>query len=250
MGLRPAHCYRDIRSNRSYTRLAVTVPERNYIGTSPGVKTRQFNMGNPHKDFSHVIDLIVDEPMLVRDNALESIRQMLNRQLTNKLGKEDYFMKIRVYPHHIIRQNKQAQGAGADRVSRGMSLSFGQPVGRGLRMKKGQVLLSLLVNESNVPRAKDILLKTNTKMSCTLIVNVHTDIASIGTKPQRVREEKVEEKTADKTAEGAASPDAAKTGDKAPATGKDAKGAGGKSDAKAAPAGKDAKGGAKPAAKK
>ncbi len=250
MGLRPAHCYRDIRSNRAYTRMAVTVPSRNYIGTSPGVRTRQFNMGNPLKTFSHVLDLTVEEPMVIRDNAIESIRQMLNRQLANKIGKEEYFMKIRVYPHHILRQNKQAQGAGADRVSRGMSLAYGVPVGRAVRMKKGQVLISLLVNEANIDKARAILLVSNTKMSCELSIKVHTDVKSIGTKPNRVREEKVAETAV--AAEGAAPAEAGKEGAK-PAAGKDAKAAapaaGGK-DAKPAAGKTDAKGAAKPAAKK
>jgi large subunit ribosomal protein L10e len=195
-------------------------------------------MGNPLKEFSHVIDLIVEEPMLIRDNAVESIRQMLNRQLTNRLGKEEYFMKIRVYPHHVIRQNKQAQGAGADRVSRGMSLSFGQPIGRALRLKKGQVLLSLLVNEANIERAKKILLVANSKMSCELSVKVHQDIKSIGTKPIRVREEKVEEKkTEEKAAEGAAPAEAGKDAKTVGADTKGGKGAAptaGKTDAKTA----------------
>src|SRR3989338_285696 len=111
MALRPGRCYSELK-DRAYTRLAVKVHRKNYIGAAPGLKTRQFNMGNPQKEFSHILDLLVTDHVQIRDNAIESIRIAINRYLAKKISKDGFFMKIRVYPHIILRENKQAQGAG------------------------------------------------------------------------------------------------------------------------------------------
>src|SRR3989338_657535 len=163
MALRPGRCYSELK-DRAYTRLAVKVHKKNYIGAAPGLKTRQFNTGNPAKDFNRILDLVVDEDRQIRDNALESIRLAINRYLFKTLGKEGYFMKIRVYPHHILRENKQAQGAGADRISKGMSLSFGKPIGRAARVTKGTVVLSVLVDEKDVAVARKGLMRASPKL--------------------------------------------------------------------------------------
>src|SRR3989338_1322240 len=97
MGLRPAKCYRSTK-DRAYTRLAIKVHGKNYIGASPAMKIRQFNMGNPIKEFSHILDLVVLSEVQIRDNAMESVRVAINKFLNKRLGKENYFMKIRVYP--------------------------------------------------------------------------------------------------------------------------------------------------------
>ncbi|MEM0359952.1 MAG: 50S ribosomal protein L16 [Candidatus Diapherotrites archaeon] len=193
MGLRPGHCYSTLK-DRAYTRTAVTVHEKNYIGTSPVVRIKQFNMGNPAKNYSHILDLIAEEPAQIRDNAMESARMAVNRYLHNKAGKENYFMRIRVYPYHIMRENKQAQGAGADRVSQGMSHAFGKPIGRAIRIKKGQVLISVLVDEANIETAKSGLLRANSKIPCKCKVKVHTDTESIGTRPRAVKIAEAEKK--------------------------------------------------------
>lgn len=242
MGLRPAHCYRGI-DKPAYTRLAVTKHDKNFIGTSPHLKIRQFNMGNPAPEYTHIIDLVNASPLhhQLRDNAIEATRQNINRYLGHKLGKEGYFMRIRVYPYHILRENKQAQGAGADRVSQGMSHPFGRPIGRAARVRPNQIIMSLLVNESNLKVAKHALLRAAPKFGFEIALNVHHDIASLGTRPTKQIEEKVEVKAAAAT-EGAATAEAGKEGAPAAAAGKDAK----------APAAKDAKGAAaaKPAAGK
>ena len=124
MGLRPGKCYRT-KKDRAFSRVAIKVHRRNYIGAVPGIKTRQFNMGNPMKNFTHILDLKVQEHVQVRDNSIESARIAINRYLHNNLGREGYFMKIRIYPFQILRENKQAQGAHADRIQTGMSKAFG-----------------------------------------------------------------------------------------------------------------------------
>lgn len=203
MGLRPAHCYRGV-DKPAYTRLAVTKHDKNFIGTSPHLKTRQFNMGNPTPEYSHIIDLVNASSghHQLRDNAIEATRMTINRFLGHKLGKEGYFMRIRVYPYHILRENKQAQGAGADRVSQGMSHPFGRPIGRAARVRPNQIIMSLLVNESNLEMAKHALLRAGPKFGFEISLIVHQDTKSLGTRPAKMIEEKVEVKAVAATAEG------------------------------------------------
>ena len=97
MGLRPGHCYSS-KKDRAFSRYAVKVHRKSFVGAIPGLRTRQFNMGNGIKNFSHILDLIVEEHAQIRDNAIESTRIAVNRFLNNNLGKDGYFMKIRAYP--------------------------------------------------------------------------------------------------------------------------------------------------------
>ncbi|MFH1663506.1 MAG: 50S ribosomal protein L16 [archaeon] len=195
MGLRPGKCYSRATDKRAFTRIAIKVHKRNYIGSTPGVKTRQFNTGNPLKKYSHVVDFIADEKVQIRDNSLEAVRVAVNRDLTKFAGKENFFMRIRIYPYNILRENKQAQGAGADRVTKGMSHPYGKPIGRAARVRKGQKILSILVNKEHLDAVRNALKKAKPKLTCRTSMRVGTDITSIGTLPKRlkIREEKKEE---------------------------------------------------------
>lgn len=240
MGLRPAKCYRT-HKDRAYTRIAIKVHKRNYIGATPGLKTRQFNMGNPLKKYDTIVDLIAEnEDTQLRDNSLESVRIAVNRFLVKRVGKDNFFMRLRVYPHQILRENKMATGAGADRVSQGMgNCPFGKPIGRAARIRPGQTIMSVLVNKEHADLAKQGLLRARSRVSSKINVKIGTDVKSIGTLPKKVREEKVEEKTAtETTTEGtAAEGTVAETPTAGKATGK-------------TPAAKDAKTAGKPEAKK
>lgn len=229
MGLRPGHCYSS-KKDRAFSRYAVKVHRKSYVGAIPGLKTRQFNMGNGVKEFSHILDLKVEEHAQIRDNAIESTRMAINRHINKHVGKDGYFMKIRVYPFQILRENKQAQGAGADRVSQGMSHSFGRNIGRAVRVRPGQKIISVLVDEEHVSLAKQALMRANSRIGCEISVRVGTDVKSIGTKPKKtrdIRKAEAAEKEAKEEAEG-------KEGAEKGKEGKDAKKEEGKKDEKAA----------------
>jgi len=119
---------------------------------------------------------------------------LVNRYMQKHLGKEGYFMRIRIFPYQVLRENKQAQGAGADRVSQGMSHSFGKVIGRAARTKNGQAVISVLVDEENIEVAKEALMRTKAKLPFKLTVKVHTDVESIGTRPRAVKIKMAEEK--------------------------------------------------------
>ena len=97
-----------------------------------------------------------------------------------------------------MRENKQAQGAGADRVSQGMSHAFGRNIGRAVRVRPGQKFISVLVDEEHVDIAKQALRRANSRIGTKLSVRIGTDVESIGTRPKKTRdiikeEKKVEE---------------------------------------------------------
>ncbi len=221
MGIRPAKCYRSPRNKkrlrngasghsrrtrfqRAYTRIAINVPDRNYIGAAPQLKIRQFNMGNPLLKYDTVADLLVKDSIDIRDNAIESVRSTVNRKLVKDLGKDSYFMKVRVFPSNIMRENKQAQGAGADRVSQGMTLAFGVPIGRTARVRAGQVMMSVLCMKEQKEKVRIALLRANAKFPCKIEIVFHDDIKSLGTLPSKAIEEKVVEVKKEVTAEGTA----------------------------------------------
>lgn len=206
MGLRPGHCYNTTK-DRPYTRHAVNVHSRNYIGAVPGLKTRQWNMGEGAKEFDTIVDIIVKCGPLgvqIRDNAIESARLMINRTLIKRVGKESFFLKLRIYPHHILRENKQAQGAHADRIQKGMSHAFGKTIGRAARVRDGQVVFSVLINDQDKEKAAGCLMMAASRFPCGVTTTIHKDVASIGTKPKKTRDLiKEEEEAKAKAAEGA-----------------------------------------------
>ena len=223
MGLRPGRCYSSL-EQRPYTRVAVKVHEKNYVGAIPPLRIRQFNMGNPRKKYTHIADLVVEKGVQIRDNAFEAARICINRFLNNKIGKDNYFMRIRVFPHQVLREHKQAQGAGADRVSQGMSHAFGKPIGRAVRVRKGQVVISVLAMQEHMAIVKKALLRAKDKFPCPISVKIHTDVESIGTRPSHIIEEITEleekKKEEEEKVEGAESKEAKEERGKEEAKGK------------------------------
>jgi len=127
--------YRQL-DGQAYTR-------KEYIGGVPGLRITQFELGNKDEDFEATFHLVPEESCQVRHGALEAARVAANRALVKNCGSLGYHIKVRVYPHHVIRHNKQAAGAGADRISSGMRNSFGKPVGTAARVDEGQPIFTV-----------------------------------------------------------------------------------------------------------
>lgn len=130
----------------------------------PGVRVTFFDMGTPNGDFPVEISLISMEAGQIRHNALEAARVAANRLLETKVGKSNYHLKIRVYPHHVLKENPMAAGAGADRISDGMRLSFGRPIGTAARVSAGQKLITVRVTKEFADVAKEALRRAGLKM--------------------------------------------------------------------------------------
>ena len=161
MGLRRAHCYRW--DSPAYTRISKN-PSDSFVTGIPGIKITRFDMGDSNGEFDVRVDLISNENIQIRHNATEAARQTCVRCLEKTLSKKGFYFKIRPYPHHIMRENKMATGAGADRVQSGMRDSFGKPIGKTARVKKGQIIMSISVLRDKVDIAKEALRRANAKL--------------------------------------------------------------------------------------
>lgn len=146
---KPAKMYRNI-SKKAYTR-------REYMGGVPGSKIVQFEMGNLSQEFPTEVDLIVEEACQIRHSALEAARITVNRRLLKEVGRSNFHFKVRIFPHHVLRENKQATGAGADRVSEGMRLAFGKAVGTAARVEPGQKIMTVFSTPQYLEKIKDAL---------------------------------------------------------------------------------------------
>lgn len=142
MGLRPARTHRT--PKRPWTRTARRKVKKAYVRGVPDPRVRAWQMGKAKPEECEIqLDLMVTEEVQIRDNAIESARVMANKIFDNKIGRENYFFKIRAYPHQVLREHSMLSGAGADRLSSGMRLAFGRPVGRAVRAKKNQVIMTV-----------------------------------------------------------------------------------------------------------
>jgi len=156
---KPAKMYRQIKG-QSFTR-------REYTGGVPNNRILRYHMGNRKKSetggFPVAIELRSDNACQIRDSALEAARQVANSTIREEVGPMGYALRMHTYPHQILRENKQATGAGADRVSQGMRLSFGKNVGTAARVQRGQTIISIKTEAEGYLAAKDALRKAGCK---------------------------------------------------------------------------------------
>ena len=145
--LRPARTYRNIDS-QAWSRFSLKKPRKNYVRSMPRTSLIHFNSGKDKADFDLTVRLEAETYIQVRSNSLESARQMINKRLEGAIP-GNYYMRVITYPHQVIREHKMATGAGADRISQGMSLSFGRPIGVAARIKKGQSVFLVKSTKQN-----------------------------------------------------------------------------------------------------
>ena len=163
---KPGKMYRNL-AKKAYTR-------REYMGGVPGNKIVQFEMGNLSQEFPTEVDLIVEETCQIRHSALEAARISVNRKLLKDVGRTNFHFKVRVFPHHVLRENKQATGAGADRVSEGMRLAFGKAVGTAARVEAGQIIFTVFSTAQYLDKIKAALRNGSHKLPTPSHLKVHT----------------------------------------------------------------------------
>ena len=167
MALRKGIAYRHLKV--PYTRKS---RKKSYIKTTPATKIVKFQMGNVNKQFQYKLTLTTNTTLQIRDNAIEAARLSINRALESKLGLSNYKFIIRVYPHHILREHKMLTGAGADRMSSGMSLSFGKPVGVAAQVKAGEEIIVIGVEKNGLEIAKEAIRKIKAKLPCSTTLKI------------------------------------------------------------------------------
>lgn len=170
---KPASMYRKVK--RAFTR-------RQYMGGVPGSQVIRYDMGNLQiaDGFPVTVSLLAMEPCQIRHTALEAARITSNKLLTNIVGNPNYHMKLRVYPFQVLRENKQATGAGADRVSSGMRHAFGKAVGTAARVNAGQKVFSISIEPQNFKHAKEALRKAGHKLPTptSIVIDKGADLLS------------------------------------------------------------------------
>ncbi|MEM0448612.1 MAG: 50S ribosomal protein L16 [Methanomassiliicoccales archaeon] len=164
MSRKPARMYTQVKG-QPYTR-------KEYMGGVPAPRISQFDLGNPNADFPVEFSLRVKELCQIRHTALEAARISANRLLAKKAGASNYYLKIRTYPHNVLRENKLATGAGADRVSSGMRAAFGKAVGTAARVRPGQVIITVRVPPTAAAVAKEALWAASIKLPTPCYIQV------------------------------------------------------------------------------
>ena len=155
MTRKPARMYRSI-EGQVYTR-------QEYMGGIPTCRVTQFDTGNLKERFPVTYSLEGEEASQVRDIALEAARVSAVRVL-EKMAPNAYHLKVRRYPHQILREHKMAMGAGADRISDGMRRAFGKPVGHAVRAQIGATLMTIYTTADHADAAKEALRKASHKL--------------------------------------------------------------------------------------
>ncbi len=168
MALRKAYAYSK-KKVTPYTRTSKQ-KRRAYVKAVPPSKIVKFSMGNlkgyEAGKFPYVLTMVTDENIQIRQNALEACRQFVNKKLDEELNGQ-YFFRVIPFTHHIQRENKMLTGAGADRMQKGMQLSFGKTIAKAaILRKKGKILSVAVPNPKAVAFTRQILKQIKSKLPC------------------------------------------------------------------------------------
>jgi len=138
----------------------------------PKPKITEFELGQK-ADYEKSVRLVAERDVQIRHNALESARISAVQLLEKSLGKgTGFFLKVRIYPHQVLRENALATGAGADRFQQGMRMSFGKPIGTAARVHAGQEIIEVRTNTGNLAVTKNALKQASYKLPtpCRIVV--------------------------------------------------------------------------------
>ena len=144
--------------------------KKSYVRAKPNLKVVRFDMGNVKREYEVALHLLTRSALQIRQEALEAARITSNRLLDKKVGKNNFHLRVRVFPHHILRENPLAAGAGADRFSTGMSHPFGKPIGLAAQLRKGQPVMTLLVNREHIKAGRLALHRAAYKIPCSTMI--------------------------------------------------------------------------------
>jgi len=164
-----------LRKASAYTRMKVVPYTRtskqkrlSYIKTVPPQNIVKFSMGSESMynagKFPYTLTMVAAEPGQIRHNALEACRQYIHKEMEKKFLNQ-YLFRVVPYPHHIQRENKMLTGAGADRMSSGMQLSFGKAMGKAALVKSGTKIFFVAVPSQKIMvYARGLLKKVKPKL--------------------------------------------------------------------------------------
>jgi len=158
MGRRPARCYRYCK-NKPY-------PKSRFNRGVPDPKIRIFDLGRKKAgvdEFPLSIHLVSDELEQLSSEAMEAARICCNKYLVKNCGKDQFHIRVRVHPFHVLRINKMLSCAGADRLQTGMRGAFGKAHGTVARVRIGQILLSVRSSDKHKDHVVESLRRSKFK---------------------------------------------------------------------------------------
>ncbi|MCL5429959.1 MAG: 50S ribosomal protein L16 [Candidatus Marsarchaeota archaeon] len=161
--LRPGRTCRNPNS-QAWARYSIRKPKKNYIRALPHTSIQLFDMGKDNAVYDIKVTLDSQQPVQLRSNALEAARLMAVKHLEATIPGA-FYLKLLVFPHNVIREHKMAAGAGADRISRGMSQAFGRPIAVAARIQKEQPIFMVKVSKQNRSAAVNALKMAAYKLS-------------------------------------------------------------------------------------
>merc|ERR1712010_16276 len=158
MGRRPSRCYR-YQKNKPY-------PKSRFNRGVPDAKIRMYDCGSKkkrHEVFPACIHLVGYEKEQITSEALEASRIAANKYMLVNVGRENFHLRIRVHPWHVVRINKMLSCAGADRLQTGMRHAYGKALCKSARVNIGSILISIRTKMENVEHAKESLRRSKFK---------------------------------------------------------------------------------------
>lgn len=166
MALRKAASYSK-KYTRPYTRNSRR-KNKAFIKTIPYTKVAKFTIGDlkgyREGKYKFSVALVAIQQIQIRDTAIEAGRMHVHKILDEHLPGE-YFMSVKVHPHHFLRNNKTSGVAGADRLSTGMSHSFGVIEGRAALLPANkEIFFVALKDEKGARLTRDAMESIRAKM--------------------------------------------------------------------------------------
>jgi len=170
--LRKGVAYRKL--ERPYTRRS-KYRKKNFVRANPHNLIARYETGDLKKKFDTTMLVISEQDLQIRHNAIEAARRSSNRVLEKKTGKVGFKLKVRIVPHHLLRENPLASGAGADRMSTGMAHSFGKVIGIAARVYAGSPIFEIQFDKVNIEAAKEAAKRIISKVPCTCKIEVKSN---------------------------------------------------------------------------
>merc|ERR1712083_90049 len=141
-------------------------PKSRFCRGVPDPKIRIFDLGRKKADvreFPLCIHLVSNEYEQLSSEALEAGRICANKYLVKNCGKDQFHIRVRLHPFHVVRINKMLSCAGADRLQTGMRGAFGKPQGTVARVHIGQAIMSVRTKDGNKAHAIEALRRAKFK---------------------------------------------------------------------------------------
>jgi large subunit ribosomal protein L10e len=157
---------------------------RDFAPGAPNPRVARFTLGTVTEFQDKRVKLISLQRVQVRHNALEAARVAANKKLVD-VGEANYFFRVKVYPHIILRENKMIATAGADRLQEGMRKAFGKPVGLAARVEPGSSLMEVDLRSTDLEAGKAAMKAASSKLPTRTRIEVEEIVkeAKIGAQP-------------------------------------------------------------------